>query len=55
MRSAAVNAVAERSIDSSAPPLAILGAGLDPVVLGGVRHPTYPAVTWCVLAQWEWE
>lgn len=37
-------------------PLALMaGIGLDPVILGGVRHPKYPVVTWCVLAQWEWE
>lgn len=41
-------------------PLAVVGAaaglaGLDPVILGGVRHPELPIVQWCVLAQWEWE
>jgi hypothetical protein len=39
-------------------PLAVLaaaGAGLDPVVLGGVRHPEVPAVQWALLAQWDWE
>lgn len=35
--------------------VAALGAGLDPVVLGGVKHPDYPLFAWCVLAQWEWE
>ncbi len=30
------------------------GVGLDPIVLGGVRHPEYPIVMWTVLAQWEW-
>lgn len=34
---------------------AALGAGYDPLVLGGVRHPELPAVAWCLLAQWEWE
>ncbi len=29
--------------------------GLDPIVFGGVRHPTAPAVQWAVLAQWNWE
>jgi hypothetical protein len=35
--------------------LAALGAGLDPIVLGGVRHPQFPLVEWALLAQWEWE
>lgn len=30
-------------------------SGLDPVVLGGVMHPTLPIVQWAVLAQWTWE
>lgn len=30
-------------------------AGLDPIVLGGVKHPGLPFVEWCVLAQWDWE
>lgn len=29
--------------------------GLDPVVLGGVKHPTLPVVQWVTLAQWTWE
>lgn len=37
-------------------PLAALGTiGLDPVILGGVRHPTEPVVEWVLLAQWEWQ
>jgi hypothetical protein len=39
-------------------PLAIAGAagaGLDPIVLGGVRDPELPVVQWVLLAQWEWE
>jgi hypothetical protein len=35
--------------------LASLGAGFDPIVLGGVQHPDYPVVQWVLLAQWEWE
>ena len=31
------------------------GAGLDPVVLGGVRHPKEPVAAWTLLAQWHWE
>jgi hypothetical protein len=34
---------------------AIAEAGLDPIVLGGVRHPEAPVVQWVLLAQWEWE
>jgi hypothetical protein len=34
---------------------AIAEAGLDPIVLGGVRHPDAPVVQWVLLAQWEWE
>jgi hypothetical protein len=34
---------------------AALGAGLDPIVLGGVRHPEAPVVEWALLAQWDWE
>ena len=34
---------------------AAAGAGLDPIVFGGVQHPDLPVVEWCVLAQWEWE
>lgn len=36
---------------------AVVGAvaSLDPIVLGGVRHPDYPVVQWALLAQWEWE
>ena len=29
-------------------------AGLDPLVLGGVDHPTEPATIWVVLARWDW-
>lgn len=35
--------------------LAATGAGLDPIILGGVKHPERPVVGWCVLAQWEWK
>lgn len=35
--------------------VAAAGARLDPVVLGGVRHPEVPVVQWALLAQWEWE
>jgi hypothetical protein len=34
---------------------AVLGAGLDPLVLGGVQHPSLPVVDWVVLAQWSWD
>jgi hypothetical protein len=43
---------------AAAAPLALtaaVGAGLDPIVLGGVRHQEYPVVQWVLLAQWEWE
>jgi hypothetical protein len=33
----------------------VAGVGLDPIILGGVKHPELPIVKWCVLAQWEWE
>lgn len=38
-------------------PLMLAGAlaGLDPIVLGGVRHPELPVVQWVLLAQWAWE
>ncbi len=29
-------------------------AGLDPLVLGGVDHPTESATIWAVLARWDW-
>jgi hypothetical protein len=35
--------------------VAAAGAGLDPVILGGVEHPEQPLFGWCVLTQWEWE
>lgn len=35
--------------------VAFAGVGLDPIVLGGVKHPDHPVVQWCVLAQWEWQ
>jgi hypothetical protein len=35
--------------------LTAVGVGLDPIVLGGVKHPELPVVGWCVLAQWEWK
>jgi hypothetical protein len=31
------------------------GAGLDPIVFGGVQHPELPFVQWAVLAQWTWQ
>ncbi len=34
--------------------LAALGAGADPIVLGGVVAPDAPVVQWALLAQWEW-
>jgi hypothetical protein len=33
----------------------VAGAGLDPIIFGGVKHPKLPVVEWCALAQWEWE
>ena len=36
-------------------PLALAGVGLDPIVFGGVKHPSEPVVSWCVLCAWEWE
>jgi hypothetical protein len=42
-----------------AAPLAIgavaIAGMLDPIVLGGVKHPNLPVVQWAVLAQWTWE
>jgi hypothetical protein len=35
--------------------LASASEGLDPVILGGVRHPTEQVVAWAVLAQWHWQ
>jgi hypothetical protein len=35
--------------------IAAAGAGLDPIIFGGVQHPELPIVGWCVLAQWDWE
>jgi hypothetical protein len=29
-------------------------AKLDPVILGGIRHPHRPIAAWVVLAQWDW-
>ena len=46
---------------AAAPGAAILSAGagalvgLDPVILGGVEHPTLPLFAWCAPAQWDWE
>ena len=31
------------------------GVGADPVILGGIRHPSRPIAYWVVLAQWAWE
>lgn len=33
----------------------VSGAGLDPIVFGGVQHPELPLVQWAVLAQWTWQ
>ena len=44
-----------RFAGTAASSLTVLGAGLDPIVLGGIKHPRYPVVEWAVLAQWEWE
>lgn len=33
----------------------VSGAGLDPIVFGGVQHPELPFVQWAVLAQWTWQ
>jgi len=35
--------------------IATAGVGVDPVILGGIRHPSEPIAFWVVLAQWEWE
>lgn len=55
-------AVTRTLVLAAAAPLAVgvaagaaLGAGLDPVVLGGVQHPEFPIVAWAILAEWEWE
>lgn len=45
-------------LTAAASPLALglaAGAGLDPIILGGVKHPDYPVVQWVLLAQWDWE
>jgi hypothetical protein len=34
---------------------AIAEVGLDPVVLGGVVHPSLPVVQWAILAEWTWD
>jgi hypothetical protein len=34
---------------------AVAAVGLDPIVLGGVRHPELSVVQWALLAQWDWE
>jgi hypothetical protein len=34
---------------------ALVAEGLDPIVLGGVQHPTVSVVNWVVLAQWTWD
>lgn len=34
-------------------PLALIGA--DPVLLGGVQHPTEPLIVWVELARWNWK
>ena len=51
----AVLAVAAAAPFVAAGALLAAGSGLDPIVLGGVRHPDYPVVQWALLAQWEWE
>lgn len=33
----------------------VAGAGLDPIFLGGVKHPELPLVEWCCICGWEWE
>jgi len=40
----------------AASPLALLsaGAGFDPIVLGGVVHPSEPLVAWAALVSWTW-
>jgi hypothetical protein len=34
---------------------AIAEVGLDPIVLGGVVHPSLPVVQWAILAEWAWD
>ncbi len=51
----ALLAAAAAPLAFAAVPAAAIGAGLDPIVLGGVRHPEVPAVQWALLAQWQWE
>ena len=29
--------------------------GIDPVILGGIKHPTRPVAAWARLASWEWD
>lgn len=41
------------AVGAAVAPLAL--AGLDPVVLGGFRHPTEPIAAWAPLAAWEWK
>ena len=45
------------AVTAAVAPLALVGAatGLDPIILGGVRHPEWPIVEWCLLAQWQWK
>ncbi|MBJ7469801.1 MAG: hypothetical protein JHD16_00795 [Solirubrobacteraceae bacterium] len=55
-RGAALTVAAGAALPAAALlPVAALGAGLDPIVLGGVCHPATPVVSWTLLAQWDWE
>lgn len=48
---------------AAAAPLTVVGGaagalaaiGTDPIIFGGVKHPKFPVVEWCGLAQWDWE
>lgn len=49
----ALGMVAGTTLAIAASPIALIGA--DPIILGGVEHPTEPIVGWCILCQWNWE
>lgn len=33
----------------------VASVGTDPIILGGIRHPTQHVAAWVVLAKWDWE
>ncbi len=47
--------LAAHSLATAAKAVASPLQGLDPVILGGVRHSHEPVVAWAVLAKWNWQ